>query len=292
MATVMKKPEPQYTAGPDGRRPPRVLAGFGGLADEVATIDAALALARAMHAEITGHFVEESNLLDFAGLPFARVVRATGRTATTVEAGHMKQELAHAASTWRRALVAKAERSRITCRFDTSTGEYCSEIARVTAASDFVVINPANVARHGRARARTVLESIPAYAGLVVLPEHRKNEKGPVLLLLGAQTDHDAPELAQRLAEAAGTDLVIRATAASAADEANMRRRIAAAIGPGAQMTFTKAATPDADPIADIAALKPSFIVWPGWNAGTDKDRAEELLRATGAPLLLLKRKD
>ena len=58
----MPKPEHQSTAGTGTRRPRRILTGLGGLADDTATIDAALALARAMHADIAGHFVEESSL--------------------------------------------------------------------------------------------------------------------------------------------------------------------------------------------------------------------------------------
>ncbi len=286
---MMKKPEHEGASGKVSREPRRILAGFGGLADEVATIDAALALAQALRAEITGHFVEESNLLDLAGLPFARAVRTPGQSATTIESGRMKQELAHAASTWRRTLVARAERSKITCTFRTSTGEYCSEIAKATAESDFVVVNPANVPDQGRARARTVLDAIAAYAGLVVLPERRKTGKGPVLLLLDTEADHSTLSLAQRIAVAAETDLVIVASTGAGNDEAEMRSQITQAVGTSARIDFT-AAPLTADMIADVSALDPSFIVWPGWNVAEDKDLAESLLHATNAPLLLLRR--
>ena len=284
----MKKPDRDGPSGAGARQPRRVLAGFGGLADEVATIDAALALARALHAEIAGHFVEESDLLDLADLPFAQAVRTSGRATTPIEAGRMKQELAHAASTWRRTLISRAERSRISCTFHTSTGEYCSEISKATAESDFVIVNPANVARQGLARARTVLDAFAAYAGLVVLPEHRQTGKGPVLLLLDPETDRNAPVLAQRIADAAETDLAIIASTGADADETEIRNRIADAIGPSARIQFSTSSA-NADLIADASALDPSFIVWPGWNIAEDKDLAEGLLRTTNAPLLLLR---
>ena len=285
---TMKKSDRDDPSAAGARRPRRVLAGFGRLADEVATIDAALALARALHAEIAGHFVEESNLLDLADLPFAQAVRSSGQATTPIEAGRMKRELAHAASTWRRTLRSRAERSRIACTFRTSTGEYCSEISKVTAESDFVIVNPANVARQGLARARTVLDAFATYAGLVVLPEHRQTRKGPVLLLLDPETDRNAPVLAQRIAEAAETDLAIIASTGADADETAMRSRIADAIGPGARIQFSTSSA-NADLITDASALDPSFIVWPGWNVAEDKDLAEGLLRTTNAPLLLLR---
>ena len=269
-------------------RPRRILAGFGSLADEAATIDTALALARALQAEVAGHFVEESNLLDLAGLPFARAVRAAGRSVTPIESSHMKREIAHAASTWRRALTAKAERSSITYSFHTCTGEYCSEIAKVTAETDVVVVNPANVSRLGHTGARTVLDSFAAYAGLVVLPERRNTGNGPVALLMDAETGASALALARRVAEVSETELIVVALPGIDDDETELRRRIVEAIGTNARIIFPILPASD-EWIASVAALTPSYIVWPGWNLAEDKDLAERLLRTAGAPLVLLR---
>ena len=58
----------------------RILAGFGSVADEEPTIDTALMLARALEADIAGYFVEDTDLLNLAALPFAKVVRPADRS--------------------------------------------------------------------------------------------------------------------------------------------------------------------------------------------------------------------
>lgn len=290
-AKTMVKPDRKNNAPTRSHQPRRILAGFGGLADEIATIDAALALAQALRVDVAGHFVEESNLLDLAGLPFAQAIRASGQSAMPIEISRMKQELAQAASTWRRTLVTRAERSRISCTFRTSTGEYCSEIAKATVESDFVVVNPANVARQGRARARAILDAMGAYAGLVLLPERSRNPKGPVVLFVEAKADNEAYRLAARIAESAHTGLIVVASPGKDGNETALRSDLIEALGPDLQMVYAGGPS-SADMIAAVSAQNPSFIVWPGGDGAEDRDLAETLLRSTSAPLLLLRRSD
>jgi hypothetical protein len=267
----------------------RVLACLGSIADEEQTIEAAFALAGALQAQVAGCFVEESNLLDLAALPFARAVRPTGEASAPLDLLQMQQHIAGAAALWKRTLNARAERSRITVTFDTLRGEYCAEIARVAAATDIVVVNPQNVAGRAHNAVAAILGAVRDPAVTVLLPGGRQRmQAGPVVLLApDGVPDAGAFHLADRVASTTGSGILvammpggegqseaIRAAARETVHgELQVRRLPAGEIGAAA---------------ASIGELQPSFVIWPPRPDLAGQD-AETLLRATHAPLLLMR---
>ena len=234
--------------------PRRILAGLGPIADEMQTIEAALALAAALRAEITGHFVEESNLLDLAALPFTKTIRPSGRSIVPLELSQMEREISHAAATWRRTLSARAERSRISCTFRTTRGEYCTEIAKAAAAADIVVLNPANVAGRGRNAVAAILGAVRDAAVTVLLPEYRpRSGRGPVVLLAGAAVPGaETFHLAERIASITGTGLVVLAAGADGSMLDEIRAAARNAID--ADMPVQQAPAPEMSIVAASAA--------------------------------------
>lgn len=265
--------------------PRRVLAGFGSLADESATIEAALTLARALESDVAGHFIEDTDLLNLAGLPFARIVRAADTSIQQVGADQMQRELERAALAWKRALYAGAERSSIRCTFQSSAGQYSAEIAKASGPSDFIVFNPANLPhRHPQALAR-LLHTLRGAAGTALLPERAaRTAAGPVVIVTGDADSEGLLALAARLTRILGRSALILT---AQTDIRGLRER--------AHALFTSAIDiqqlHDSVSLAQVLSrLHPSFVIVEQSARISDRVEASLLLRAAAAPLLLLRR--
>ena len=73
---------------------------------------AAIRVARAFHSEIESLFVEDSTLLDIAGLPFAREISLTGRQSRPLSAEVIERQMRQAAA----AMMREIEHARAPCR--------------------------------------------------------------------------------------------------------------------------------------------------------------------------------
>ncbi len=260
----------------------RILAGFGSVADEEPTIDTALMLARALEADIAGYFVEDTDLLNLAALPFAKAVRPTDRSVRDVELEHMQRTMTRAAGNWKRMLHASAGRARVNCSFETTRGAYSAEIARACATTDLVVVNPANMPRRTPDSVAGLLQRIREAAGTVLLPEGRSRaRKGPlVLLATGEAADRRLFELTAQLATAAGRRIAIEATQENAQAVRTLAQEIL-----GTEFDLNRTTGPVSVSVAAIAELRPSFILA---RRGTlPHGTVEKILAVGGAPLLL-----
>lgn len=266
------------------RAPARILAGFGSIADELQTINAALALADALRAEISGFFVEESNLLDFAALPFAKAFRPNDNSSKPIELQQMEQQIADAAAAWKRRLGAGADRSRITWTFSTARGDYCTEIASAAVATDIVVINPANVTEPGRNAVSAVLGVLKQAAGMVLLPDNAfATRRGPVILLArDAVPNRQTLRLADRIASSTDSELVVLVATHSIFDET---RSVALEI---VENNISIRRMHGAD-LSAAGNFRPSFVIWPDSEQTLSGNETEYLLRTANAPLLLLR---
>jgi len=269
--------------------PRRILAGLGAVADEIQTIEAALVLAEALRTEITGYFVEESNLLDLAGLPFAKAIPPSGRSARPIEPFEMEREFVQAAATWRRTLSAHASRSRITCTFRTARGSYCAEIAKAAVETDIVVVNPANISQYGRTAVAAVLNAMGPAAGMVLLPRQGWiARRGPVAIVVEDIPGANLFRMAERIASAAGVGTVILILPGGERKLDDMRKAAHAALGPDAQLEMLPGPEPS-DAVMSIADWHPSYVIWSGGNGPQREEKLDLLLRAAGAPVVLLR---
>ena len=277
-------------------RPPaarRVLVSFGAVADEATTVEVALALGRAMSAEIAGHFVEESSLLAFAGLPFAKAIRPTDRRSSSVGHTEMEREIARSAKSWERRLAARARHSHVTFSYRTTRGSFCNEIRKAVSATDIAVINPANVAARWGDALTASLAAIHTAAGAVILPQRgRAAATGPVALLV---SDHAPTEetcrLAARIARTIGNSLAVLAAGSDRRTIADAIHRARAAADMDVAL-FETGPADEPDARAALATLAPSFVVWPRGPRFDEDPMLEPILHAGRAPLLLLRQPD
>ncbi len=278
---------------PDGDIPTpfRVLAGFGAIADEAATIDTAMALAQALEAEIAGCFVEDIDLLNLAALPFARAVRPADRSVEEIEHEQMQRQISRAASNWETMLEARARGARVRCSFKTMRGGYSAEIARETATTDIVVMNPANLPQHRQDAVSLLLHGLREAAGTVILPErHHKRAGGPIVLV-ATEPDGERSvfELAERIARTMGSRTIVLLGGDDPAGPSKARAVAQEVFG--ARADFRNLPGDHMSAIAaTLADLHPSFVVLQP-SAGSLTDAMIELLLNAGrAPLMLIRR--
>jgi hypothetical protein len=119
----------------------RVIVGLDPLQQSRALLEAAAELAGEMQAELLGLFVENQDLLHFAGLPFAREVGFETATRRALDVGSMERSLRALAKEARQALEAAAKPTRIQWSFRVVRGAPAAELLAAAEESDLVIAN-------------------------------------------------------------------------------------------------------------------------------------------------------
>lgn len=101
-------------------------------------LDAVAEAAAALEAELTGLFVENEELLHFAGLPFAREIGVFSAQALDVRT--MERRLRYQAEEARRALAAAAEGKPLRWSFRIERGSLSAQVRSALADADLVVL--------------------------------------------------------------------------------------------------------------------------------------------------------
>ena len=104
-----------------------------------AALEAAAQLAARMQAELVGLFVEDLELLHFAGLPFAREVGYPSATLRPLDVAAMQRALRAAAQDVQRTLAAVAARGPLSWSFRTARGAVRAELRAAAAEGGIVV---------------------------------------------------------------------------------------------------------------------------------------------------------
>ena len=102
-------------------------------------LDAVAEAAAALEAELLGLFLEDVDLLHFAGLPFAREIGASAR-ARGLDLETMERRLRSQAEEARRALAAAAQGRRVRWSFRVERGSLPARVHRALSDADLVVL--------------------------------------------------------------------------------------------------------------------------------------------------------
>lgn len=107
-------------------------------AQAIRELDAVAEAAAALEAELTGLFVEDVELLHFAGLPFAREIGVSSVQALDVRT--MERRLRYQAEEARRALAAAAEGKPLRWTFRIERGSLPAQVRSALSDADLVVL--------------------------------------------------------------------------------------------------------------------------------------------------------
>jgi nucleotide-binding universal stress UspA family protein len=124
------------------RRPAikRILVALDASTHSLAALEAAAELAASQHAELIGLFVEDENLINLAGLPFAREVRGPAATQKPIDSAEMEYELRLQASQARRAIREAAERFEARWSFKIVRGHVTGAVLEAALEADLLAM--------------------------------------------------------------------------------------------------------------------------------------------------------
>ena len=119
----------------------RVIVGLDPVLQSRAMLEAAVELAERMEAELIGLFVENQDLLHFAGLPFAREVGFASATRRTLDVESMERSLRALAKEARQKLASVAGRTPVQWSFRVVRGSPAAALLAMVEESDLVIAN-------------------------------------------------------------------------------------------------------------------------------------------------------
>jgi len=158
----------------------RIVVAIDGTPTSIAALEATGELASAWGAELLGLFVEDTNLLRMASLPFAREVGSHSGTHRSINPGQFEREFRSQSERARNTLWFIAERYRLTASFSVARGSVKRELIKALGEADML-----SMGKGGRSVAATLglgttARAIAQEAGGIVLQfSHVASVSGP-----------------------------------------------------------------------------------------------------------------
>jgi nucleotide-binding universal stress UspA family protein len=206
----------------------RILVTLDSTRSGQSALEAAALLAEAMEYELVGLFVEDSDLMALASLPFSREVRRTGVIQNLDPAVLQKEMEAHAAAA-RQAMRQVALRRRLRWSFRSVRGDVGAAFTAAATEVDILCVG-----RRGPDRYRRTPLGSPIRVALErrspVLVAGRLSDRiaKPIAVIVDRMTpDMESIRLAGRIAAKAKTGLVVLEFLPLDADVESMRKQIA-----------------------------------------------------------------
>jgi K+-sensing histidine kinase KdpD len=174
----------------------RVIVGLDPVRQSRALLEAAVNLAGQMQAELLGLFVENQDLLHFAGLPFARELGFESATRRALDVEGMERSLRALANEARQALEAVAGPARVQWSFRVVRGVPAAELLAAAEESDLVIAN-----LEAPPEAPSALSVRIVRAGDVEALRAALEEEGPCVLVLAGADARLVGETLRKAAE-------------------------------------------------------------------------------------------
>ncbi|MCO6441715.1 MAG: universal stress protein [Nitrococcus mobilis] len=162
-------------------------------------LDAAAELAARQHARLLGLFVENTDLLHSASLPFGREIGFTSGRIRPLSSADMERRLRHQPAEARRLLAAAGRRCAVEWSLQVCRGQVETETLAITTPTDLLVLGRIDWARDTGLRfgQLTVRIATTANCSVMVLGEAPQPVQRPILVL------YEEPETGDRALAAA-----------------------------------------------------------------------------------------
>ena len=186
----------------------RILIAMDASASGTAALEATVALASLMEAELLGIFIKDINLLRYAALPFAREVGYPSARTRRLGSAEMELSLQAQASRAEVALLAAAERWHVRCSFRTVLGEITTQL--LAAAHDVDLVSIGITRRplwHTSLSVPGIISAAPG--SLLFLPAGARIGPPVMMIYDGSPVSQKALSVAQRLARQEDDGLII-----------------------------------------------------------------------------------
>ena len=186
----------------EARGPRRVLLGLGTGHDLDLSIEVAVIFASAVKSDLLCILVQQEDLMNLAGLPFAKVFGPGGHVSTfTLDT--IESQFNQLARTVERALAESCARTKITWQLLRPRGETFQEIITILEGGDIVIVNRRDIQISGRglfAAASLFLDR----AAAVVVPSSRIGRPDPIVVISDGPGTANAAAIARGIGLATG----------------------------------------------------------------------------------------
>ena len=174
------------------------------------TMRLAVELADLLHLDVLGLYLEDTSLLDLAGIPFSREFRPLGGGWHTLDLDRLSHDFELAAHSIERKFMNAIKRLPTGYQFEVARGPPAKAFASVSRRDDIVmIVEPQSPAERVTQQFSWLLEAaFRSAAAVMLIPPHVTRTKGPVVAI---STSPDDPSIraAAAIALAAKEELVI-----------------------------------------------------------------------------------
>lgn len=276
----------------------RVVLRLGcGTAAHDAALEAAARIARAFDSEIEGLFVEDRQLLDLTGYPFAREISLTGRVSRELSIENVEQELRSAFIAMRRRMEAVAKRYNTRVYATRVRDEPLAALARACARAgpwNVIVMGEPFSQRDGRPLGE-ILAQVRDATGLVTIGPRTRRTTGPVLVaveeperVLGMM--RTAERLTTGKAGREGIVVMLIGDDPDYLDWLEGQARLLLANGPSPEFILAPPAHGEPAAIAEtIRKVKAGFVIARFGGLAVPADDLRPLASALESPLFLVR---
>jgi len=262
-------------------------------ADSAAALEAAVALAARLEAELTGLFVEDIEIVRAAGLPYAREIRVFQRAPHTVDAAELEAQLRARARAIERTLAHSAGEADVRSRFRRVRGRVDAEVLAATGDVDLVVLGRAGHSPLARRRLGSTARAMLARGSrpLLLLGSQVRLREPVFAVFDGSEAGTRALAVALDIAGRGPQPLHVLVTALSAeragALEAEVRRSLGSV---ATKVVVHRLVGADHARLAEIACgWGAGVLVVPASDPTLDAAALPDALDAAGCPLLLVR---
>jgi len=189
------------------------------------TMRLAVELADLLHLDLLGLFLEDTSLLDLAGIPFSREFRPLGGGWHTIDLDRLLHDFDLAARSIERKFMGAAKHLPTGYQFEVARGSLAKTFASVSRRDDIVmIVEPRSPAERATQQFAWLLEAaFRSAAAVMLVPPHIARTKGPVVAIAASAGD-PCIRAAAAIALAAREELVIIDTDGGIADDADLRK--------------------------------------------------------------------
>lgn len=271
----------------------RILVALDASADSAAALEAAVALAARLEAELTGLFVEDIEVVHAASLPYAREIRVFQTAPRRVDAAELELQLRARARAIERALARSAGEAGVRFTFRSVRGHVEAEVLEATGEADLVVLGRAGHSPLARRHLGSTARAMLARGSLPVLLLGRQvHLREPVFALFdGSEAAYRALDAAEQLARSGPEPLHVLVSADDPEGCARLESEALRFLGErGAPAVVHRLVAADDAAVARAAAgAGAGVLVAAAASPRVEREDLPDALEDAGCPLLLVR---
>ncbi|HRW08518.1 MAG TPA: universal stress protein [Caldilineaceae bacterium] len=207
----------------------RIVVALDATAQSAILLEAAALLAQHLGVELTGIFVEDSNLLRLGELSFVQETGSYAPARRPLQAAQLERQLRSQAAALQRAIRNTAERYQIPWTFQVLRGPIADELRKAAAETDLFIVGRSRQSRQGRVPLGTTTRAVVITAPRFTLVLHQQPvwQQPVVVVYDGSAAAERALTLATQLTQAEDVPLMVVLVGEEAAMAQELRQTVA-----------------------------------------------------------------